>query len=329
MWKRLVGREAWREAPTWGLLLAVQGGWPVVILQRDALGPVWVLAAVLLVTLHSSLQHECLHGHPTRSRRLNELLVLPALGLFVPYRRFRDLHVRHHVDERLTDPYDDPESWYVDALRWQRAGAVLRGLLSANATLGGRLVLGPLLGLAGFWRAEAAALRANESGVRRGWALHVAALAPVLAVLGVAGLHPLVYAALVALPAMSVLMIRTFVEHRAAARVAERTAVVEAGAVLSLLFLNNNLHAVHHAAPSIPWYALPAAWRATRGAVLQGNGAYHFPGGYAEVAARWLWRAREPVVHPYAGAVRDDAHDDARSEASPAFTPMRTIVPTG
>ena len=263
-----------------------------------------MLLAVPLVTLHSSLQHEALHGHPTRSRRLNELLVFPALGLFVPYRRFRDLHVRHHVDERLTDPYDDPESWYVGADDWERAGPVLRALLNANATLLGRVTLGPALALAGFWRAEWRVARAGEPGVRRAWLLHVAALLPVVAALAAAGVPFWFYALGVAYPAMSLLMVRTFVEHRAAERVGERIVVVEAGPVMSLLFLNNNLHAVHHAAPRMPWYALPARWRATRDATLAANGGYRFAGGYAEVAARWLVTRREPVVHPFVGARR-------------------------
>ena len=291
-----------REWPTWLLIVGCHGAWLAALLGRDAPGPAWVLLAVPLVTLHSSLQHEALHGHPTRSRRLNELLVFPALGLFVPYRRFRDLHVRHHVDERLTDPYDDPESWYVGAGDWERAGPVLRALLGANATLLGRVTLGPALALAGFWHAECRAARAGEPGVRRAWLLHVAALLPVVAALAAAGVPLWFYALGVAYPAMSLLMVRTFVEHRAAERVGERTVVVEAGPVMSLLFLNNNLHAVHHAAPSVPWYALPARWRATRGATLEANGGYRYPGGYAEVAARWLVARREPVVHPFIGA---------------------------
>ena len=287
-----------REWPTWALMLACQGAWLAVVLGHGALGPAWAFAAVPFTVLHASLQHEALHGHPTASRRLNELLVFPALGLFVPYRRFRDLHVRHHVDERLTDPHDDPESWYVDAGDWSRTGPVTRALLRANATLLGRISIGPALAVAGFWRSEWRAARRGVPDVRRAWLVHAAALVPVLLALGAAGLPVLLYAAAVAYPAMSVLMVRTFVEHRAAGRVGERTAVVEAGPLMSLLFLNNNLHAVHHRVPSLPWYALPARWREERETTLLANGGYHYPGGYRSVAARWLVRVREPVVHP-------------------------------
>ena len=290
--------SALHEWPTWLVLGGCYGGWLALLVAHRALGPLWVVPAALLVTLHSSLQHELLHGHPTRSRRLNEALGFPALGLFVPYRRFRDLHIAHHRDENLTDPYDDPESWYVAEERWQRAGPVLRRLLACNGTLAGRMLIGPALGLVGFWHAEWRAARTGRDGIASAWRAHAAGLAPVLAALLLAGVNPVFYALAVAYPAMSVLMIRTFVEHRAAEAVPERTVVVEAGPLPSLLFLNNNLHAVHHHAPGLPWFALPAAWRRSRQRVLATNGGYHFPGGYAAVARRWLFARREPIVHP-------------------------------
>ena len=75
--------------------------------------PVLALAVMAVTAaLHASLQHEVLHGHPTRSASLNELLVALPLCAAYPFRRFKQLHLRHHNDERLTDPYDDPESWY-------------------------------------------------------------------------------------------------------------------------------------------------------------------------------------------------------------------------
>ena len=288
-----------REWPTWLLLGGCYGAWLASLLGHSALGPLWFVPLVLLVTLHSSLQHELLHGHPTRSRRLNELLAFPSLGLFIPYRRFRDLHIAHHRDENLTDPYDDPESWYVSETCWRRTGPLLRALLALNATLLGRVLLGPALALGGFWRSEWRAARGGRRDVRRAWLVHVAALVPVLVVLASAGIALPLYAVAVAYPAMSLLMIRTFIEHRAAEAVPERTAVVEAGPLMSLLFLNNNLHAVHHDAPSLPWYALPGRWQASRSAVLASNGDYHFPDGYAGVARRWLLARREPVVHPH------------------------------
>ncbi len=66
----------------------------------------------VLLAMQSSLMHEAAHGHPTRKAWINELLVGLPIGLVYPFRRFKALHLRHHADERLTDPFDDPESYY-------------------------------------------------------------------------------------------------------------------------------------------------------------------------------------------------------------------------
>src|SRR5215203_4217235 len=115
------------EWPTLALLAACYGFWALATFHYSALGPVLlVLFAAPLVTLHSSLQHEALHGHPTRSAALNEALVFPPLGLLFPYRRFKALHLKHHDNSALTDPYDDPESFYLAAGDWQKLPAWIR-----------------------------------------------------------------------------------------------------------------------------------------------------------------------------------------------------------
>ena len=67
----------------------------------------------VLLTLHSSLQHEIAHGHPTRWPRFNRLLAIVPLSLWLPYARYQQMHLAHHHDDRLTDPIDDPESFYL------------------------------------------------------------------------------------------------------------------------------------------------------------------------------------------------------------------------
>jgi fatty acid desaturase len=73
-----------------------------------------VLLLIPIITLHSSLQHEFLHGHPFRDQKLNDLLIAPPIGVLVPYLRFKSCHLNHHINENITDPYDDPESYYLD-----------------------------------------------------------------------------------------------------------------------------------------------------------------------------------------------------------------------
>ena len=76
-------------------------------------------------------------------------------------------------------------------------------------------------------------------------------------------------------------LLRSFVEHRAVAT-GSRSAVVTAGPVMSLLFLNNNLHHAHHASPDLPWYEMPrvAAELHSAEAAAAGAGCYR---SYLEV----------------------------------------------
>ncbi len=286
------------EWPTWLTLASCYIAWLLLLLWHRQIGWLWIPLTTLLITLHSSLQHEMLHGHPTRSKVFNELLVFLALGLFIPYRRFRDLHLQHHRNEKLTDPYDDPESWYLTEADWLNRSYFLKMALQVNATLAGRMLIGPLLSLYAFWRDEMKAVLSGDRQIAKAWAMHLLGLTPVVLYLAYLNIDLWFYALAVAYPGMSVLMIRTFIEHRADEQVKHRTAVVEAGRLMSFLFLNNNLHAVHHQHPTTSWYALPALWKEQRSRVLADNGHYHFPDGYLSVADRWLFNKREPVVHP-------------------------------
>lgn len=108
------------EWPTIALTAACYGLWVLATLWAAAVWlPLGIALTAVAITLHSSLQHEVLHGHPFRRPALNAALVFPALGLFVPYLRFRDTHLAHHQDARLTDPYDDPESNYLAPPVWK------------------------------------------------------------------------------------------------------------------------------------------------------------------------------------------------------------------
>lgn len=286
------------EWPTVAMLMACYGLWFV---SGFVLYPElpWLALALMVVTtaLHSSLQHEALHGHPTRNAALNELLVSLPLGVFYPYRRFRQMHLAHHNDERLTDPYDDPESWYRSAVTWRRLGAPLRFLLTVNNTLAGRLVLGPGLMVAGFLATEPGRLWRGERGVRQAWLNHAAGLAVLtVIVIGAMGIHPLAWLA-VAYAGLSVIAIRTFCEHRWERDPDGRTVIVERGGIFGLLFLNNNLHIVHHKRPRAPWYELPSLYREDRAAWQRRNGGYVFS-SYWAIFRAFAFRAKEPVVHP-------------------------------
>jgi fatty acid desaturase len=76
--------------------------------------PWWVLTPLgaWIIAWQLNLQHETIHGHPTRNRRVNEMIGRWPLSLWLPNSIYRSTHLAHHRDENLTDPLDDPESHY-------------------------------------------------------------------------------------------------------------------------------------------------------------------------------------------------------------------------
>jgi len=137
-----------------------------------SLGLFLIPLLALTMTLHSSLQHEVLHGHPFRSQTLSEALVFPAIGLFIPYERFRDTHLRHHHDPNLTDPYDDPESNYLDPAIWGALPSWVKSVLRFNNTLFGRMLVGPLIGTVAFWKSDIDEMRGGDRTVIRAYLMH-------------------------------------------------------------------------------------------------------------------------------------------------------------
>lgn len=246
---------------------------------------------------HSSLSHEVLHGHPFRSPVLNGALVFPALTLAVPYLRFRDTHLAHHNDETLTDPYDDPESNYLDPEVWHTLPAWRRKLHFVNNTLAGRLVLGPLIGQVAFMKADWALIKQGDRRVLLGWLMHIPAVALVFWWIMAVATIPVWAWLLSVYLSLSLLKLRTYLEHQAHDRASARTAIVEDRGFFALLFLNNNLHVVHHMHPGVPWYALPKLYRARSSEYLEQNMGYRYR-AYSEIFRRHLFRAKDPVPHP-------------------------------
>lgn len=287
------------EGPTWCVAAAIYAGWGLLTWFYHDL-PLWFIlpAAAWLVCWHGSLQHETIHGHPTRNPLVNELVGSPALGLFIPYRLYKMSHLRHHHDERLTFPFEDPESYYVDAKEWKKMGALRRRLLLFYNTLFGRLTIGPPLNLAMMARDEINRLRRGERDHVDAWLLHIPAVAIVLYwVCGVCNIPLLSYILFFAWPGLSLTMLRSFAEHRAVDEVRERTVIVQTTPWMRLLYLNNNFHSVHHDYPRLAWYQIPARFRAHRDAFLKDNGHYYFS-CYGEQFRRYLFRAKELPVHP-------------------------------
>lgn len=286
------------EWPTLALIFACYGGW---LATGIFLWPEWPVPALALlsifIALQSSLMHECLHGHPTRNALINEALVGLPIGLVYPYRRFKALHLRHHADERLTDPFEDPESYYKALWQYEELPGAIKLLLRINNTMVGRFVLGPLIMNVAFFASEAKLIAAGDRAVRKAWLLHLIGLAVVLPVIAYGFGMPLwLYVLVPAWLGQSLISIRTFAEHQWSERPDGRTIIVERSP-LALLFLNNNLHLVHHKLPTVAWYRLPALYRERREEWLRMNGGYAYPNYFALLKA-FAFRPKEPVPHP-------------------------------
>ena len=285
------------EWPTLALVAATYALWIFGTTWAAALWlPLGMAATLLGLVLHSSLQHEVLHGHPFRDPRLNHALVFLPIGLAFPYGRFRDTHLDHHRDEHLTDPYDDPETNFLDPKVWERLTRPTQLLLRYNNTLLGRMLVGPAIGYVLFARGDLRAIRAGDRAIRRDWRLHLAGLALVALWLMQAAM-PLWAYLVTAYAAMSVLKIRTYLEHRAHDIPRGRSVIVEHGGILGFLFLNNNLHALHHARPKVAWYRLPRLYGERREELLRRNDGYHYR-SYGQIFRAYFLRAKDPVPHP-------------------------------
>ncbi|KIN63963.1 Fatty acid desaturase family protein [Sulfitobacter noctilucicola] len=270
----------------WGLALSMPQGWQAFSF----------VLLVLSLTLHSSLSHELLHGIVVRSNRISTAIGLIQPGLFVPYLRFKEQHLAHHHDARLTDPYDDPESHYLDPAVWERVPFLLRLVLQMNNTLLGRMILGPAIGLAVFWTGDLRRIAKGDTKVLAHWVSHVPGVLLVLGVVAWSEVSLWSYL-LACYGALSVLRIRTFLEHRAHERASGRTVIIEDSGPLAFLFLNNNYHAVHHIHPQVAWYRLPSVYRARRAAFVARNQGYVYR-SYGTIFAQYLLRAKDPVAHP-------------------------------
>jgi fatty acid desaturase len=265
------------------------GRWPLLIVAP---------LVALLVTLHGSLQHEMVHGHPTRWDRVNRLFGMVPLSLWLPYERYRQTHRAHHIDERLTDPLDDPESFYWTPQDWAQLRPITRALLLIQQTLAGRIIIGSFWRVVMFLRPEVRAIIHNRENVRSIWLEHLVWCVPVILWLKVVCGMPLwIYFTAVVIPANGIQLIRSFAEHRARPDARERIAIVEGSWILGPLFLFNNLHVLHHEAPGLPWYEYNSRYRLIRERLIAENGGLVYR-TYFEVARRFLFRAHDALQHP-------------------------------
>ena len=287
------------EWQTWLVIVAVYASWAALILNYQALPAVPASVALVLVTSwFMSMQHELLHGHPTRSKGFNRLIGLPPLSVWYPYDIYRDSHLAHHRDELLTTPGIDPECNYVQAQDYPHLSAVQCAIRWSLRTVVGRFLVGPGVTIVEVWADIFTGPRQRGMAAVRSWALHLGLLVLMLWwVHAQSGITPLHYMAGIAYPALGLAMLRSFYEHRPAALPAHRIAINDAAWPWRLLYLNNNYHSVHHAYPGLAWYRIPAVWHARREEFLQGNGNFYLQ-GYGRLIWNHAFKPVDSPVHP-------------------------------
>ena len=117
-----------------------------------------------------------------------------------------------------------------------------------------------------------AAMRDGNQPQLRRWLGHLPAVALVLIwVMGICHIPLWQYLLFYVYPGVSLTLLRSFAEHRAARRCRQRIVTMETNPVLALMFLNNHLHALHHAEPATAVVSPPGALSHPQGGTRRGQ----------------------------------------------------------
>ena len=264
------------EWPTWLLWLTQLSLWVLLVGSYGSI-PGWLSTPLLILLLawYLSFQHELTHGHPTRNASINRLIGLLPLAIWYPFDTYKTDHLKHHDDAHLTEPGVDTESNYITPAQAAGMGPVALWLYRSQRTVLGRCLIGPAIVNVSLWTRLARSVCKGETQELRVWCLHLPLTALLLWLLARYTQVPLWhYCFGMAYPALGLAMLRSLYEHRPAALPAHRTVINQAAAPWRLLYLNNNYHAVHHAYPQVPWYQLPALYRAQQEVWRESNGGF-------------------------------------------------------
>jgi fatty acid desaturase len=291
----------WRlEIPTWTLIATVYSGWFALVYFWQDLGP-WIATPALIwfTTWYMSLQHELIHGHPTRKPWLNQLFGTLPLAVWYPYGLYRDSHLQHHRNEHLTLPGDDPEAYYFSRASWESLSPAMKAIVRLRNTLPGRMLIGPLLDISATLTGALTALLRGEWRTVGMWGFHGVLLAGLLFWMSLHGLSAGYFILAVSYPALSLTKVRSFYEHRAEHSPQARSTLNEAGFIWRILFLNLNYHLVHHDLPGVPWFSLRRVYFAEREAYIARSEGFVVK-GYRQWFRQHTQKPVSVEAHPFA-----------------------------
>ena len=315
----------WRsELLTWLLMVAVYGGWFASVVYWQTLGlTLSTLLLILFTTWYMSLQHEMIHGHPTRFPRFNQLFGTLPLAVWYPYGLYRDSHLAHHRNHTLTDPDEDPETYYLSPQRWAQLKPWQQQVIHLRNTFPGRLLIGPLLDMGATVKTLLNAFIQRDTPAMAMWTIHLSLLSGLFYWMTLHGFSPLWFVLAVSYPALMLTKVRSFYEHRAEEEPLARSVNNEAALPWRLLFLNLNYHSVHHDLPGLPWYGLRKVYLLYRDGYHQRNHGFRVA-GYGELITRFWRKSVEVNAHPGTQKDAQDAHafvTDVRHQSSGDYRP--------
>ncbi len=291
-------RSVLSEWPTFIVWAGHYAGFGILTFFWDKISP-WIAIplAAYLICLNAHLTHELIHGHPFRNRYANRWLLPINLLAWIPYEVFRDSHLAHHESDSLTHPSRDPESFYWSQQEWDAMHPFWRAVYRFNQTFVGRMLVGPALIVGRFWRDEVQRVWGGDFRYVPAWTILALGNAVVAYWLFVTCQVP-VWQVMLALYAGSSLMaLRSFIEHRPSEANDASCAIVDAGPVFQLLFLNNCYHLIHHDRPGLSWFEIPRVYRGNREEWNHRAGGYVFR-GYWDVVRRTAFAPKDSPRHP-------------------------------
>lgn len=282
-----------REWPTWLAIIGVYALWLIVLRSFESI-PFASILLVIVLAFHGSVQHELLHGNPSNNQNLNDFLAYPPLALWYPYPVYKRTHLAHHNNEDLTIPGIDPESYFLSKDRWNKLSKWRQQLALFNMTLLGRLLLAPLQHFIGLKKQMIESVKKPASTSGRVWILHECLALILLLLVGLFFEVNIFIYIICAYFAQSVILLRSFYEHRVAAEPNHRSIIMKASWPMRILYLNNNYHAIHHEHPTMSWYKLGKEYDSKQTHYEEKNGRFD-EHGYL----RWFVKhAFKPVAHP-------------------------------